>query len=133
MLSLLSKKMLMALSSVFVLLTFFFGYVIMFNLDDPKNLVDTSGIKGNVVDDCGEKAIELGFNKSEIKSIKLEKRHSLALKRTVVTDPMDLAVKTSILQNYCKKMELKSYCLGSECRTKKKDDSFQFKMVLTIK
>lgn len=133
MLSLLSKKMMVSLSFVFGLLTLFFGYVIMFNLDEPENLVDSSNIKNNIVDDCKDKAISLGFNDSEAKSVKLEQRHSLAIKKTVVKDPMKLAIDSSILQNYCKKMELKTYCLGNECKQKATDKSHQFNMVLTIK
>lgn len=133
MLGLLSKKMMMALSFIFFLLTLFFSYVIMFNLDTPEKLVDTSGLKIAIVDKCKNKAINLGFTNEELKSVKLENRNSLTLKRTTVSDPMELAIKTSVLQSYCNKMELKTYCLGNDCKQNPNEESYQFNMTLIVK
>lgn len=129
MLKLFNKNFAYGISAILMGLTIFFIYVIFANLDTPKNLVETSRVKTNVIADCGEKAREFDFE--TVKPNVRANYYFLEIKQTHVDDPMDFAIKTSMLQEYCKKMELTTYCLGNECKVKDNEDSYQFRMVLT--
>lgn len=131
MIKLFNRKIMYALSILFFGLSLFFVYVIVFNLDTPENLVETSMIKENLVNECATKARELGIE--QVTPVITAKRKSLVLKQKVVADPMRFAIKTANLQNYCKELELQSYCLGNECRRNPNETSHQFNMTLVVK
>lgn len=127
MLRLLNKNFIYAISAALTGLTIFFVYVTYSNIATPENIRKSSAIKVQVVKDCAKKAEEFGFERVSPKTggsyVHLE------IKQTKVEDPMDYAVKSSMLQKYCHKLELKSFCLGNECKIKSNDSSSQFNMV----
>ncbi len=131
MIKLFNRKIMYGLSVLFFGLSLFFVYIIVFNLDTPENLVETSQLQENIVKNCAVKARQLGIE--EVIPVITKKRKSLVLKQKKVSDPMEFAIKTSMLQNYCSKLELQSYCLGNECKRSKNETSHQFNMTLVIK
>lgn len=61
MLKLLNKNVVYGISAILTGLTVFFIYVIYSNLDTPQNLVASSQVQANVVNQCAEKAREFNF------------------------------------------------------------------------
>lgn len=130
MLQLLDRKLMLGLSAIFFGLTMFFVYVVVYNLDEPKNLVSTSKIYENVIEECAAKANDMGFE--TVTPLITSIRKSLTIKETVVKDPMAIAIKSSLLQTYCKKLSLDKYCIGDECKRSLKEPSHQFNMTLKL-
>ncbi len=127
MFGLLNKNIIYGISAALTGLTVFFIYVTYSNIATPENLKKGSDIKVQVVRDCALKAEEFGFK--EVSPNTGGSYVHLEIKQSKVDDPMDYAVKSSMLQKYCHKLELKRYCLGDNCKVKNGDKSLQFNMV----
>lgn len=129
MISLLNRKILILVSVVFSLFSLFFIYISVQNMKDPKELVETSRVYVNIINDCATKAEELGIE--DITQLNKGTRNSLTLRQTKVNDFTEFLHKTTVLKNYCKKLKMESYCLGNECKISK-EPSHQFSMRFII-
>lgn len=108
-----------------------FIYIIMENTTEPKNLVKTTQLMSNIMNDCSVKAKELGF--TNIQKVNNSIAKVISIKEKSIDDGMDIAYKSTILMNYCKKMTLKEYCLGEDCGKTKTNKGYQFIMNLEMK
>lgn len=130
MLSLLNRKVLILISFILCIFSCYFLYVSFYNLKEPKNLAPESALSKKIIDDCANKARELGIK--TIQPLNTQTRHSLTLSQDKVEDPMDFLYRTSILKNYCKKLNMTDYCLGNECKKGKNDPDKDFYMTFVL-
>ena len=125
-----NKSTIIGFSSVLLLLSVFFIYTTIENTKVPKDLAKTSKLMSNIVDDCQKKSIELGF--INVRKINNKSNRIVVIKQKKITDGIDIAYKSTILMNYCKKMKLTDYCLGEHCKNMNKHRPYQFLMKMKI-
>lgn len=122
MLKLLNKKLMIAVNILLFVMGVFFSIIIFYNLfNTPTELASSSNIYNTILEDCEEKAESLGFTQISVRN------NIIKIQENTIEDPMDVATKSSMLQNYCKKLELYKYCLGDECQS-----NMQFRMTMRI-